>query len=197
MSDRRRNFCCLGTVGVLMVLCVAGCHRDMRDQPRYEAQEESAFFANGQSDRPLIAGTVARGQLDADDEVHTGKVDGRFSKQIPIPVDRALLERGHERFNIYCAPCHDRTGKGDGIIVQRGFRLPPTFHQDRLRQAPDGHYFDVMTNGFGVMPRYAVQLTPQDRWAIVAYIRALQLSRNSPLKEVPAEIREQLIKERP
>lgn len=197
MSDRRRHFCCLGTVGVLLVLFIAGCHRDMRDQPRYEAQEESAFFANGQSDRPLIAGTVARGQLDADDEVHTGKVDGRFSKQIPIPVDRALLERGHERFNIYCAPCHDRTGKGDGIIVQRGFRRPPTFHQDRLRQAPDGHYFDVMTKGFGVMPRYAVQLTPQDRWAIVAYIRALQLSRNSPLTEVPAEIREQLIKERP
>lgn len=182
---------------IVLSAFIAGCHRDMRDQPRYEAQEASDFFANGQADRPLIAGTVARGQLDADDEVHTGKVNGKFNQQIPIPVNRALLEHGHERFNIYCAPCHARTGLGDGIIVQRGFRKPPSLHQDRLRQAPAGHYFDVMTQGFGVMPRYAAQLTAHDRWAIVAYIRALQLSQHATLQDLPAEIRDQLTKERP
>ncbi|MDB5339603.1 MAG: hypothetical protein JWN70_5222 [Planctomycetaceae bacterium] len=183
--------------GIALFACTAGCHRDMRDQPRYEAQEASDFFANGQADRPLIAGTVARGQLDAQDEVHTGKVSGKFSKQIPIPVNRELLERGHERFNIYCSPCHARTGAGDGIIVQRGFRKPPTLHQERLRQAPAGHYFDVMTHGFGAMPRYGAQLTARDRWAIVAYIRALQLSQHATLDDLPADNRDQLTKEQP
>lgn len=184
-------------VGIVLIGCTTGCHRDMQDQPRYESQEASDFFANGQADRPLIAGTVARGQLDAQDEVHTGKVNGKFSSQVPILVDRVLLERGHERFNIYCAPCHSPSGLGDGIIVQRGFRKPPSLHQDRLRQAPAGHYFDVMTAGFGVMPRYAAQLSVRDRWAIVAYIRALQLSQHAALEDLPRSSRDQFTKERP
>ncbi len=183
-------------LGLLAILST-GCHRDMRDQPRYEAQEASSFFQNGQADRPIVVGTIARGQLDADDEVHTGKVDGRFSQQIPISIGRTQLERGQERFNIYCSPCHAPTGRGDGIIVQRGFPKPPSFHQDRLRRAPAGHFFDVITYGFGAMPRHAVQIDVRDRWAIVAYIKALQLSQNATLKDVPAKIQEQLKKEQP
>jgi mono/diheme cytochrome c family protein len=185
-------------LALVFALCItSGCHRDMRDQPRYEAQEPTTFFPDGRSDRLPVTGTIARGQLDSEDEFHTGKVNGRFTNELPLKVDRALLERGQERFHIYCAPCHSRTGLGDGIIVQRGFQHPPSLHLTRLRQAPVGHFFDVMTHGFGAMPRYAVQVTPRDRWAIAAYIRVLQLSQNATLQDVPAEIRAQLNKEQP
>lgn len=171
----------------------AGCHQDMQNQPRYEALEKSGFFANDMSARPLVAGTVARGELKEDIAFQTGKDEnGQFIAEVPLELDRALLERGQERFNIYCSPCHDRTGGGDGMIVQRGFKRPPSYHIERLRQAPAGHYFDVMTKGFGVMPSYAIQIEPRDRWAIVAYVRALQLSQNATLDDVPQDERPQL-----
>lgn len=187
-ADRRAVW----TVLVVGVSLVAGCHRDMRDQPRYETFEASEFFVNGQSARPVVSGTVARGHLHEDETFHTGRLEGELVSQLPLPLDQALLQRGQERFNIYCAPCHDRTGSGHGMIVQRGFRQPPSYHIDRLRQAPAGHFFDVMTFGFGVMPGYSVQIAPRDRWAIVAYIRALQLSQNATLEYVPESVRPQL-----
>jgi mono/diheme cytochrome c family protein len=182
---------------ILQVLLCAGCHRDMQDQPRYEALEASTFFADGQSARPLIAGTVARGQLNEDEALWTGRSGGELVTELPIELDRALLERGQERFNIYCSPCHGRTGRGDGMIVQRGFRKPPSYHDDRLRNAPAGHFFDVMTNGFGAMPRYGPQIEPRDRWAIVTYIRVLQLSQNATLDDVPMSERRPLEEAQP
>jgi mono/diheme cytochrome c family protein len=185
--------------GLLCVLSTGnfGCHRDMRDQPRYESLEASEFFSDGQSARPLIEGTVARGELNEDEALHTGKVAGLFVANIPFQVDRELLTRGQQRFEIYCTPCHDRIGTGHGMIVQRGFEQPPSYHTDRLRQAPAGHFFDVITNGFDTMPRFAPQITPHDRWAIVAYIRALQFSQNAKLSDVPSELREQLLSSEP
>jgi mono/diheme cytochrome c family protein len=182
--------------GILSVSFVlSGCHRDMRDQPRYEPLEASAMFANHQSARPVPAGTVARGQLAKDEAVETGKSGGQFVAQVPLTINKALLARGRERFNIYCSPCHDRTGAGDGMIVQRGFRQPPSLHIDRLRGAPAGHFFDVMTHGLGAMPRYGPHIKPNDRWAIVAYIRALQLSQSATVDELPSDDRRQLEQE--
>jgi mono/diheme cytochrome c family protein len=149
----------------------------MHDQPKYEPLEASAFFDNGASARPLVAGTVARGELKLDTHLYTGKVGGALAETFPFVVDARTLDRGQQRYDIYCAPCHDRAGTGRGMIVQRGYRPPPSFHIDRLRQAPAGHFFDVMTNGFGAMPDYRAQIAPVDRWAIAAYIRALQLTR--------------------
>ncbi len=180
-----------------LIIAATGCHRDMRDQPRYETLESSNFFNNGQSARPAVAGTIARGELNEDDALYRGKKGGQFVTQIPIQIDRPFLERGRERFNIYCTPCHDRTGSGAGMIVQRGFQRPPTYHDERLRKAPAGHFYDVITRGFGAMPRYAPQLTPRDRWAVVAYIRALQLSQNASLSDVPDAVRASLGKEQP
>jgi mono/diheme cytochrome c family protein len=158
----------------------------MHDQPKYVPLRESAFFGDTRSARPLIAGTVARGQLHDDPLVATGKVNGADATMFPFQVDAKALLRGQERFNIYCSPCHGRTGVGDGMVVQRGYRRPPSFHQDRLRDAPVGHFFDVMTNGFGAMPDYATQIRAEDRWAIIAYIRALQLSEHATMADVPA-----------
>jgi mono/diheme cytochrome c family protein len=177
---------------LLTAACCTGCHRDMQDQPRYEVLEASEFFPDGKSSRPLVAGTVARGMLREDVALETGKSDGQLVATIPLSIDRALLERGQERFNIYCSVCHGRTGVGDGMIVQRGFRQPPSFHTDRLRELPDGHYFDVITNGFGAMPSYRVQVPPRDRWAIVAYVRVLQMSQQATLDDVPADERRRL-----
>lgn len=178
------------TYGVCtIVVLMSGCHTDMRDQPRYEPYEASTFFANGQSSRPLVEGTVARGQLQEDDAFYRGKVDGEFVDKLPLEVDRALLDRGQQRFNIYCSMCHGPTGDGDGMIVRRGLKRPPSFHIERLRTAPAGHYFDVITHGFGVMPRYAVQIEPHDRWAITAYVRVLQLSQHAELDDLPADER--------
>jgi mono/diheme cytochrome c family protein len=176
-----------------MLAACAGCFNDMRDQPRYEPYEPSNFFSNDMSSRPLVAGTVARGELNEDEVFQTGReADGKFVAAVPLPLDRKLLLRGQERFNIYCSPCHSRTGTGDGMIVQRGFRRPPSFHIERLREEPSGHFFDVMTKGFGAMPSYAVQIEPSDRWAIVAYIRALQLSQHATMQDVPQDEQERL-----
>ena len=163
------------------------CRQDMHDAPRFDPLEKSDFYADQRSARPLIDGTVARGQLRADDAYYTGKMDGQPLAGLPagITLDKALLERGQSRFNVYCAPCHSQTGEGDGMVVRRGYKQPPSFHIDRLRSAPPGYFFDVMTNGFGVMPDYKVQISPRDRWNIVAYIRALQLSQHAAAADVP------------
>jgi cytochrome c553 len=165
----------------------------MHDQPKYIPLRPSDFFADGRSERPLIEGTVARGHLDDDAAFYTGKgPDGKPLETFPFPVTRQVIERGQQRFNIYCSPCHDRLGNGDGMIVRRGYRKPPSYHIDRLRQVPNGYIYDVITNGFGAMPDYAAQIEPRDRWAIVAYVRALQLSQNASINDVPADARGQL-----
>lgn len=178
---------------VVLISVLIGCHRDMRDQPRYETLEASPLFANGQATRPIPKGTVARGRLIEDAPLETGKsADGQFVHQIPVELDRALLLRGQERFNIFCSPCHGRAGLGDGMIVQRGFRKPPNFTIERLREAPPGHIFDVIARGFGAMPAYGSQISPRDRWAIVAYVRALQLSQHASLDDVSVDDRSKL-----
>lgn len=158
--------------------CAAGCRQRMADQPRYDPLEASSFFADGLSARPLVEGTIARGHLRTDEHFYTGKVNGEPVTAFPFEVTQAVLRRGRERFKIFCSVCHDRVGTGRGMVVRRGFRQPPSYHIDRLREAPVGHFFDVMTNGFGAMPSYASQVPPADRWAIAAYIRALQLSQH-------------------
>jgi mono/diheme cytochrome c family protein len=157
----------------------------MADQPRYKPLAKSAYFSDDRSARPLVEGTVARGQLQADEHFYTGKVGGRPVDTFPFPVTSGMLRRGQERFNIFCSPCHDRIGNGQGMVVRRGFRPPPSFHIGRLRKAPVGHFFDVISHGFGAMPDYAEQVAAEDRWAIVAYVRALQLSQQASLAEVP------------
>ena len=161
----------------------------MHDQPKYIPLRESTFFGDARSARPLVAGTVARGQLHEDALLYTGKSGGKDADVFPFSVDATVMARGQERFNIYCSPCHGRTGQGDGMVVRRGYRHPPTFHQDRLRDAPVGHFFDVITNGFGAMPDYAAQIRVEDRWAIIAYVRALQLSEHATAADVPADHR--------
>lgn len=174
------------------VALAAGCRQDMQVQPRYNPYDASAFFDNGLSARQPVPGTVARGQLHLDSLLYTGKVDGKDAEVFPFRITSADLARGRERFNIYCAPCHDATGSGRGMIVLRGFPQPPSFHIDRLRQAPPGHFFDVMTNGLGVMYSYASRVSPEDRWRIAAYIRALQLSQQASLTDAPPAEREKL-----
>jgi mono/diheme cytochrome c family protein len=164
----------------------------MHVQPKYKPLAQSDFFGDGRAARPMVAGTVARGQLRLDDHLYTGKVDGKLVTAFPFPITRADLERGRERYNIYCTPCHDATGHGRGMIVLRGFPPPPSYHIQRLREAPVGHFFDVITNGLGNMYSYATRVTPEDRWRIVAYIRALQLSQAAALSDVPAAERAEL-----
>lgn len=164
----------------------------MADQPRYQPLQRSTFFDDERSARPLVPDTVARGHLDADAAFYTGKSGNTPVDKLPLPLTQALLDRGRERFNIFCSPCHDRTGSGNGMVVRRGFRPPPSYHIDRLRQAPVGHFFDVITHGFGAMPDYAAQVPPKDRWAIAAYIRGLQLSQDATLADVPPEERQRL-----
>jgi hypothetical protein len=180
---------------IIVILCFLGaaCRQDMHDQPRYEPLERNTFFEDGRSARPFVEGTVARGQLHLDDHFYTGKVNGELVTTLPFAVTPEVLARGQERYNIFCSPCHDQVGNGRGMIVQRGFRQPPSFHIDRLRQAPVGHFFDVMTNGFGTMYSYADRVAPKERWAIIAYIRALQLSQNATLEDVPAAERSKLL----
>jgi len=164
----------------------------MHIQPRYKPLEPSTFFDDGRSARPVIAGTIARGHLKLDEGFYTGKVNGVELAAFPFPITRAVLDRGRERYNIYCTPCHDRTGDGQGMIVQRGFPPPPSYHIDRLRQAPAGHFYSVITNGYGTMYSYASRITPEDRWAIVAYIRALQLSQQAKVTDLSDDDRRQL-----
>jgi mono/diheme cytochrome c family protein len=182
------------TIGVALIL-LAGC-TDMKDQSRYEPLEESSFYANGQSSRTLIPGTVARGHLDEDAHFYRGLgPDGKFARTFPMAVDAKLLARGRERFDIFCSPCHDRTGSGDGMIVRRGYKRPPSYHDPQLRGMPPGYFFDVISNGFGKMSSYAAQIHPADRWAIVAYIRALQLSQDTDAGALTADIRHRLEQE--
>jgi hypothetical protein len=175
---------------------LTGCRQDMQDQPKYIPLRPSSFFDDGRSARPLVEGTVARGHLDADPAFYTGKVDGKPVDAFPFPITRDVLSRGQERYNIYCSPCHDLLGTGQGMIFRRGFNRPPpqSYHIDRLRQAPVGYFYDVITNGLGAMPDYAAQIEPRDRWAIVAYVRALQLSQNASVNDVAPEARDQLNK---
>ena len=165
----------------------------MHDTPRYEPLEQSDFWGDLQSARHLVEGTVPRGGLQEDAVYFTGRTpDGQLATAFPMQVDRVLLERGRQRFNIYCTPCHDQAGTGQGMIVRRGYRVPPSLHIDRLRQVPDGYFVDVITRGFGSMPDYSAQVPPADRWAITAYIRALQLSQHATLADVPDQERGRL-----
>ena len=183
-----------GLLAVLLCAALAGgaCRQDMHDQPKLEAYESNDFFADGRAMRTIPEGTVARGQLFEDELLYTGKVGGQVSEELPFPVTRELLQQGRERFEVYCTPCHGQSGMGNGMVVQRGYRVPPSFHAEPQRSRPVGHYFDVMTNGFGVMPDYRAQVTPEERWAIAAYIRALQLSQRAEVADVPADRLEQL-----
>jgi mono/diheme cytochrome c family protein len=164
----------------------------MHDQPKYEPLEESSFFADGRTSRPVIEGTIARGHLKRSGYLVTGKSQGELGDALPFPLTRELLERGKERYEIFCTPCHGQAGYGDGIVVKRGMRVPPSFHIDRLREESLGYFFDVMTNGFGAMFSYSSRVKVEDRWAIAAYLRALQLSQNATPDDVPAEQMEQL-----
>jgi hypothetical protein len=180
-------------LGLVTVLSTAACRQDMHDQPKYIPLRSSGLFADGRSARPIPAGTVPRGHLDADTVFYTGKKpDGTFIDTFPFHLTKSVLLRGQQRYNTFCSPCHDRIGSGLGMVVRRGFRRPPSYHIDRLRQAPDGYFFDVITAGFGAMPDYSAEIQAADRWAIVAYIRALQLSQTATVDEVPADARGQL-----
>lgn len=178
----------------LLLAATAGCRQDMADQPRNDPLEVSDFFADGRSARPIITGTVARGQLRDDPHFFTGKIDGQFATRFPdrVKLDRELLLTGQAKFNIYCSPCHGPRGEGNGMIVQRGFRRPNSYHQDRLRAAPPGYFFDVITHGYGTMYDQADRVSPAERWAIVAYIRALQFSHDATWSDVPPEARERM-----
>jgi mono/diheme cytochrome c family protein len=169
----------------LLLVSTAACRQKMSNQPRYDPLEPSDFFADGMSARQRIPGTVARGELDPTSVLATGKINGQDVDAFPFPITADVLTRGQERFNIYCSECHGKVGDGNGMIPSRGFRRPPSFHTDTLRTARVGHFFDVMTNGFGAMPPYRVQVPVNDRWAIAAYIRALQLNQNATVNDVP------------
>ncbi len=178
-----------------LVLLASGvaCRQDMHDQPKYIPLRPSDFFGDARSERPLLDGTVARGHLNDDSAMYTGRgPDGKYVTAFPMPVNKDMILRGQDRFNIYCTPCHDRLGDGNGKVVRRGYRHPPSYHIDRLRQVENGYLYDVITNGFGAMPDYAAQVQPADRWAIVAYIRALQLSHNASVNDIPAQDRAKL-----
>jgi mono/diheme cytochrome c family protein len=173
-------------------MVTSGCRRDMQDQPKYIPLRASSFFPDDRSARPLVEGTVARGHLHDDTLLDTGKIGNDDATVFPFAVDAQVLARGRERYDIYCSPCHGRTGAGDGMVVQRGFRRPPSYHDERLRNAPVGHFIDVMTNGFGAMADYRQQVEARDRWAIAAYIRALQLSQHATIADVPESERRRL-----
>jgi mono/diheme cytochrome c family protein len=180
----RRVFSPLSAVVVLALL--SSCRIDMQVQPKQNPLSRSDFYPDQRSARPLVEGTVARGQLQADQYFYTGKIGSNPGDYMPFPVTKEVLERGRERYDIFCAPCHSRLGDGEGFVPSRGFsRRPPSYHIPRLEKAPLGYFFDVMTNGFGIMPDYASQIPPDDRWKIVAYIRALQLSQNATVNDVP------------
>lgn len=181
----------MGSLLIALALC-CGCRRDMFTQPKSNPLRESDFFADKGASRPIPPHTVAQGHLNEDEAFYTGMIGTNLVTDLPMPVTKEMLERGRERFEIYCAVCHGRTGDGNGMIVQRGFPMPPSYHIARLREAPIGHFYYVMTYGYGVMYSYASRVEPADRWAIAAYIRALQLSHNAKIDDVPAGERAQL-----
>lgn len=182
----------LQSLTLIFVLALTACRQDMHDQPKFIPLRPTQLFADGRSARPFIEGTVARGHLNDDPAFYTGKVEGKLVDTFPFPVTKQVILRGQERYNIYCTPCHDHIGNGLGMIVRRGYRHPPSYHIDRLRQVSNGYIFDVITNGFGAMPDYAAQIPPADRWAIVAYVRALQLSQRASIGDLPPEGRAEL-----
>src|SRR3954465_5355142 len=190
MSDARRPKS--GLVLAALLLAAPGCRQGTHNSPKAIPLRESVFFKNGSRARPLVEGTVARGTLQDDGSFFTGKDGAAEVDALPFALTADVLDRGEQRFNIYCTPCHGITGRADGMIVRRGYRQPPSFHLDRLRQAPLGHFYDVMTNGFGAMPDYKAQVAPRDRWAIAAYVRALQLSQHTAVGDVAAEDRQKL-----
>ena len=169
-----------------LIFVTAGCRIDMHIQPYYRPLAKSDFFADGRSARNPVEGTVARGDLRDDQYLYTGKTNGNLGDVMPFPLKDGDLARGRERFNVYCTPCHGRVGDGNGFIPSRGLKRPPSYHIERLRKVPLAYFFDVMTNGFGVMPDYAAQIPPRDRWLIAAYVRALQLSQNAAAADLPA-----------
>ncbi|MCC7042467.1 MAG: cytochrome c [Acidobacteria bacterium] len=175
-----------------MVLGLVGCRQDMHDAPRYDPLEASTILPGGAASQPLVDGTVARGQENADELLTTGKVGGVEADMFPFPITRTDLDLGQQRFNTYCSPCHAPSGEGDGMVVQRGYRQPPSLHIDRLRQAPAGQFYDRITNGFGVMPNYRAQISVDDRWRIVAYVRVLQAAHQGTRSDVPVAEMERL-----
>ena len=185
----------LGAAGTILAL--TACRNDMHDQPRYKPLAASDFFSDHRSARPAIEDTVARGHLRIDEARYTGKINGENIDQFPIPITKADIERGQGRFNIYCTPCHGHIGDGNGMVVLRGYRQAASYYTDKLMKAPVGHFFDVITNGFGAMPSYASRITPDDRWRVIAYIRALQLSESAKLSDVPADQRDKMQAEPP
>ena len=187
---RRTSRVFAAACGAACLVMLAGCSlkQDMAQQPKNRPLSPSDFFTDGRSERPLLENTVARGSL-ADDALFVPKESNGF----PLPVSQELLERGEGRYKIFCTPCHGLQGDGNGMIAMRGMKHPPSYHQDRLRQVPTGYIYDVITNGFGAMYGYSAQIPPRDRWAIVAYVRALQLSRNAKVADLPAELREKVM----
>lgn len=176
------------TAPLFACFLMLGCDQEMRTQPRHDVYEASSFYPDGASARPLPEGTVPRGGL-RDEHLHTGTVGGEYATTFPMPVTRQIIERGRQRYNIACRPCHDGVGNGNGTVVQRGFPRPPSFHTDRLRMRPVGHFFNVITNGWGAMPAHKHIVAPADRWAIISYIRALQFSQNARLEDLSEEER--------
>ena len=176
------------------VLVTSACRQDMQDQPKYKPLAPSRFFADGRSARPIPAHTIARDELNDNDSFHTGEINGAFLDTIPLPVTLQLLERGHDRYNIFCSPCHGEVGDGLGMVARRGFQIPANLHTDRLRAVPPGYIYQVITNGYGAMPDHGDQIPVRDRWAIVAFVRALQLSHHATLADVPPAERQQLEK---
>ena len=196
-GERMRSALSIVPCSGRVLLPRAACRQEMYDQAKYKPLGESRFFTDRRASRPLPAGTVARGWLRDDQKLYEGKQGRELVATLPVPLTRELLARGRERFNIFCSPCHDRTGGGRGMVVRRGYQPPPSLHIDRLRDAPVGHFFDVMTNGLGAMPDYASQIDVSDRWAIAAYVKALQLSQNAPVSDVPPEKQADLAKAQP
>jgi mono/diheme cytochrome c family protein len=181
-----------GLAAVTFLALAGACRQDMHDQPKYRPLRGSELFADKRSARPLVEGTVARGTLREDAAYYTGKTGDGFVSEIPVGVTAELLARGRSQFEVFCAPCHGRTGRGDGMVVQRGFKAPSSYHVDRLRQMPIGYFYDVISIGFGAMSDYAALVPPPDRWAIAAYVRTLQLSQYAPAADVPADRRAEL-----
>lgn len=202
-TDSRPRATLLLGVAVAASLALAGCRlpQKMADQPQFDPLEKSSFFPDGASSRPLVDGTVVSPRVEGslaqvgsgpNELFDTGREGGQFSDNFPLPLTTELMARGKERFEIYCTPCHGRAGEGNGMIVARGYKRPPSYHSDALRSRKNGYIFDVITNGFGVMPAYRSQVPPADRWAIVAYVRALQMSQNATIADVPGADRASL-----
>ena len=193
-ETRTRTLCRLKQGALIALLLLPGCElrQAMYNQPKNKALEASTFFPDGRSARLPVAGTIAQGQLRLDRHFYEGKADTGLATTLPMPLTAELLERGRQRFDIYCSPCHDRTGRGNGMIVQRGMKRPPSYHIDRLRTAPVGYFYDVITNGFGVMYSYASRIPPEDRWAIAAYVKTLQFSQQASYDQLPTEDQRQL-----